>query len=296
MIERVGPARAGFNIFNYAFMVFLCLVCVAPFWHVAMASISNPRLLFASSGIIWRPLGDATLQGYHLVFRTGFIITGYINTLIYVAVNTIVGTALTAIAGFVLSRPNLKLGRFFSLMILLTMMFSGGLIPSYMINRSLGLVNNRLGNIIPGVINAFFIMIMRSAFVQLPTSYEESAKLDGAGPITILVRILMPLVKATLAVVIMNIVVMQWNSWFQASIYLARRRDLWPLQLFMREILVQNDTNRILSGTDAVKAADNVSHLVKYSVTIIGTLPILAAYPFAQKYFVKGITLGGIKG
>jgi putative aldouronate transport system permease protein len=296
MIERVGPARAVFNIFNYAFMVFLCLVCVAPFWHVAMASISNPRLLFASGGIIWRPLGDATFQGYHLVFRNGFITTGYVNTLIYVAANTILGTALTAIAGFVLSRPNLKLGRFFSLMILLTMMFSGGLIPSYMINRSLGLVNNRLGNIIPGVINAFFIMIMRSAFVQLPASYEESAKLDGAGPITILVRILMPLIKATLAVVIMNIVVMQWNSWFQASIYLARRRDLWPLQLFMREILVQNDTNRILSGTDAVRAADNVSHLVKYSVTIIGTLPILAAYPFAQKYFVKGITLGGIKG
>jgi putative aldouronate transport system permease protein len=296
MIERVGPSRAVFNLLNYTFMVFLCLVCVMPMWHVAMASISNPRLLFASSGIVWRPLGDTTLQGYRLVFRNGFIINGYINTLIYVAANTLLGTALTAIAGFVLSRPNLRLGTLFSLMILLTMMFSGGLIPSYMINRSLGLVNNRLGNILPGVINAFFIMIMRSAFVQLPASYEESAKLDGAGPVTILVRILMPLVKATLAVVIMNIVVMQWNSWFQASIYLARRRDLWPLQLFMREILVQNDTNRILSGTDAANAADNVAHLVKYSVTIIGTLPILAAYPFAQKYFVKGITLGGIKG
>jgi putative aldouronate transport system permease protein len=182
------------------------------------------------------------------------------------------------------------------MMILLTLMFSGGLIPSYMINRALGLVNRRLGVIIPGVINGFFIMIMRSAFVQLPASYEESAKLDGAGPVTILVRILAPLVKATIAVIVMNIVVMQWNSWFPASIYLARRRDLWPLQLFMREILVQNDTNRILTGTDAVNAVDNVAHLVKYSVTIIGTLPILAAYPFAQKYFVKGVTLGGIKG
>jgi putative aldouronate transport system permease protein len=296
MIEKVGPARAVFNVLNYTFMVLLCLVCIAPLWHVAMASLSNPRLLFASSGIIWWPLGDATLQGYRQVFRNGFIINGYINTLIYVGVNTVLGTALTTIAGFVLSRPNLKLGTFFSLMILLTMMFSGGLIPSYMINRSLGLINNRLGNIIPGAINAFFIMIMRSAFVQLPASYEESAKLDGAGPVTIMVRILMPLVKATMAVVIMNIVVMQWNSWFQASIYLARRRDLWPLQLFMREILVQNDTNRILSGSDAANFADNVAPLVKYAVTIIGTLPILAAYPFAQKYFVKGVTLGGIKG
>jgi putative aldouronate transport system permease protein len=132
--------------------------------------------------------------------------------------------------------------------------------------------------------------------VQLPASYEESAKLDGAGPVTIMVRILVPLVKATIAVIIMFIVVQQWNSWFQASIYLSRRRDLWPLQLFMREILVQNDTSRIISGSDAANAADNAAHLVKYCVTVVGTLPILCAYPFAQKYFVKGVTLGGIKG
>jgi putative aldouronate transport system permease protein len=261
-----------------------------------MASLSNPRILFASSGIITLPLGKPTLQGYMLVFKNGFIVRGYMNTLLYVSVNTMLGTCLTAAAGFVLSRPNMKLQTPLSLLVLLTMMFSGGLIPSYMINRALGLVNNRLGVIIPGVINAFFIMMMRSAFVRLPASYEESAKLDGAGPVTILVRILAPLVKATIAVIVMNIVIVQWNSWFPASIYLARRRDLWPLQLFMREILVQNDTNRILTGTDAMNAADNVAHLVKYSVTIIGTLPILAAYPFAQKYFVKGITLGGIKG
>jgi putative aldouronate transport system permease protein len=296
MIEKLTPARAVFNIFNYGFMVLLCLVCVAPLWHVLMASLSNPRMLFASSGIIALPLGEPTLRGYALVFRNGFIIRGYMNTLLYVGVNTALGTCLTAIAGFVLSRPNMKLRTPLSLLVLLTMMFSGGLIPSYMINRALGLVNNRLGVILPGIINAFFIMMMRSAFVQLPASYEESAKLDGAGPVTVLVRILAPLVKAAMAVIVMNIVIVQWNSWFPASIYLARRRDLWPLQLFMREILVQNDTNRILTGSDAMNAADNVAHLIKYSVTIIGTLPILAAYPFAQKYFVKGVTLGGIKG
>jgi putative aldouronate transport system permease protein len=296
MIEKITPSRIIFNILNYGFMILLCIICVAPLWHVLMASLSNPRMLFSSSGIIWLPLGKSTLQGYGLVFKNGFIVGGYLNTLLYVGVTTILGIALTAIAGFVLSRPNLKLRMFFSMLVLLTLMFSGGLIPSYMINRSLGLVNNRLGVIIPGVINAFFIMIMRSAFVQLPASYEESAKLDGAGPVTILVRILVPMVKATIAVVVMNIVVLQWNSWFPASIYLARRRDLWPLQLFMREIMVRNDTSRIISGTDAVSAADNVANLVKYCVAIIGTLPILAAYPFAQKYFVKGVTLGGVKG
>jgi putative aldouronate transport system permease protein len=296
MIEKIGPSRVVFNICNYGFLTFFCVICIAPLWHVVMASISNPRMLFQSSGLIVLPLGNPTVQGYGLVFRNNSIITGYANTFFYVGINTVLGAVLTTIAGFVLSRPTLKLRAPFTLLILFTLIFNGGLIPSYMINRALGLVNNRLGVIIPGVINGFYIIIMRSAFVQLPASYEESAKLDGAGPLTIMVRILAPLVKATIAVVVMFIVVQQWNSWFQASIYLMRRRDLWPLQLFMREILVQNDTSRLISGSDAANAADNVANLVKYCVTVIGTLPILCAYPFAQKYFVKGVTLGGIKG
>ena len=296
MIEKLTPSRIIFNFLNYGFLLVFCAVCIAPLWHVLMASISNPRLLFQSSGIIWLPLGNPTLQGYGLVFRNNAVIRGYINTFIYVGINTFMGAVLTTMAGFVLSRPYLKLRTPFTLMVIFTLIFNGGLIPSYMINRALGLVNSRLGVIIPGIINGFYIIIMRSAFVQLPASYEESAKLDGAGPVTIMLRILAPLVKATIAVVVMFIVIQQWNSWFQASIYLARRRDLWPLQLYMREILVQNDTSRIISGSDAVNAADNVAHLVKYCVTVVGTLPILCAYPFAQKYFIKGVTLGGIKG
>jgi putative aldouronate transport system permease protein len=146
------------------------------------------------------------------------------------------------------------------------------------------------------VINAFYIFIMKSSFDQLPASFEESARLDGAGPVTILVRILAPLVKATVAVVAMFIIVQQWNSWFPASIYLQKRRDLWPLQLQMREILVQNDSRNILTGADAAKQADLTGNLVKYAVTIIATVPILLVYPFAQKYFVTGVTLGGVKG
>jgi putative aldouronate transport system permease protein len=296
MVEKISPSRITFNFLNYGFLILLIVICIAPMWHVLMASLSSPRLLFASSGIVWRPLGVPTFQGYALVFRNNSIITGYINTFIYVGLTTVLGTVLTVMAGFVLSRPTLKLRGPLTLFVILTMIFSGGLIPSYMINRALGLVNNRLGVIVPGVINAFYIIIVRSAFTQLPASYEESAKLDGAGPLTVMVRILVPLIKATVAVIVMFIVVQQWNSWFQASIYLARRRDLWPLQLFMREILVQNDTSRFISGSDAARFADNVANLVKYCVTVIGTLPILCAYPFAQKYFVKGVTLGGIKG
>lgn len=295
MIEKNTFSRVLFNIFNYGLMVLLCIVCIAPIWHVLMASISDPRSLMASSGMLLKPLGDITLKGYELVMKNKSIYTGYLNTLIYVSVTTLLGTSLTVIAGFVISRKT-KLQKFFTLMILFTMMFSGGLIPSFIINLKLGIVNTRWAVILPGVINAYYIMIMKSSFEQLPASYEESAKLDGAGPVTIMVRILLPLIKATVAVIVMYSLVMQWNSWFPASIYLQKRRDLWPLQLFMREILVQNDSSKVISATDAAGYADMAGNLVKYCVTIVGTLPILCVYPFAQKYFVKGVTLGGVKG
>lgn len=296
MIEKITPSRVIFNVFNYGVMLLFAVICLAPIWHVLMASISNPRMLMQNSGLMLLPTGEPTLQGYALVFKNSSIMRGYANTLIYVLATTVLGTAMTAIAGFVLSRPNMKLKKPFTIYVIFTMMFSGGLIPSYMINKLLGLVNNPLGVIIPGVINAFYIIIMKNAFEQLPASFEESAKLDGAGAFTILMKILLPLVKATLVVVIMFTVIMQWNSWYQASIYLPKRRDLWPLQLIMREILVQNDTTKILTAGEALSKSDMVSNLVKYSVTIVGTLPILCAYPFAQKYFVKGVTLGGVKG
>lgn len=296
MIEKLSFSRVVFNVLNYTFMILLCFVCLAPLWHVAMASISNPRELMASSGLILKPLGKATLKGYELVFRNKDIISGYINTIIYVGTTTFIGVILSVIAGFVISRDNLKLKLPITLFILFTMMFSGGLIPGYMVNKMLGLINNRAAMIIPGVINAFFIIMMKSAFEQLPASYEESAKIDGAGPIKIMLKILVPLIKSSIAVIVMFNVVMQYNSWFPASIYLTQRRDLWPLQLYIREILVQNDTAKILSGSDANGMADLTSNLVKYCTVIVGTLPILCIYPFAQKYFVKGVTLGGVKG
>lgn len=295
MIERLSVSRVIFNIINFSFMILISIVCIAPIWHVAMASISDPRELMMMTGLLLKPLGNITLKGYELVFNNSSIISGYINTFIYVTSTTIIGTSLTLIAGYVISRRDMKLKMPITLFILFTMMFNGGLIPSYMVNRSIGLINTPWANIIPGVINAFYIIVMKSSFEQLSASYEESAKLDGAGPITILIKILMPMVKATIAVIIMFNVVMVWNSWFQASIYLPRRRDLWPLQLFMREVLVQNDTSKILRGEDAGKVIDYTANLVKYCTAMAGTLPILCIYPFVQKYFVKGVTLGGLK-
>lgn len=296
MIEKNTPSRVLFNIFNYGFMALFAVICIAPLWHVAMASLSNPRLLVASTGILWKPLGEITFKGYELVFRNSNIMTGYVNTLIYVGWHAVVGTFMTLIAGFLVSRQNFKLQIPLLLFIMFTMMFSGGLIPTFQVQRMLGLINNKWAMMIPGLMNAFYIVMIKSAFDQLSPSYEESAKLDGAGPLTILFRILVPLILPSLAVVVMFSVIMQWNSWYPASIYLPMSRKDWPLQLFMREVLVQNNTAKIISGLDAAAKADLTSNLVKYCVSMVGTLPILCAYPFAQKYFVKGVTMGGVKG
>ena len=296
MIEKTTPSRVLFNILNYGFMIFFAFICLIPIWHVVMSSLSNPRLLMASSGIVWKPLGEITTAGYELVFKNKSILTGYGNTLLFVIWNAAVGTLMTVIAGYLVSRKDYKLKVPLMLFILFTMMFSGGLIPTYMVIRSLGLINSRWVMMIPGLMNAFYITMIKSGFEQLSDSYEESAKLDGAGPMTIMFRILLPLMKANVAVVVMFTVVMQWNSWYPASIYLPAVRDCWPLQLFMREMLIQNDTAAILSNADASSAVDFTSNLVKYCVVVVGTLPVLCAYPFAQKYFVTGVTLGGVKG
>jgi ABC-type sugar transport system, permease component len=296
MVEKIGPSRIIFQVINYALMALFAVVCIAPIWHVAMASISNPRLLLSSSGIIWKPLGEMTLKGYGIVLTNNNILTGYANTLFYVVWCTIAGTFCTMVAGFLCSRKDFKLAKLLTGFIMFTMMFGGGLIPTYMVYRSLGLVNNPLVLMIPGLMNAFYLIMMKSAFEQLDPGYEESAKLDGASPLRTLFSVLAPLVKANLAVIIMFTVIGVWNAWYPASIYLPRVRKHWPLQLFMREILIQNDTTNVLTGTDAAKAADLTSNLVRYCVTIVGTLPILCAYPFAQKYFVTGATIGGVKG
>lgn len=296
MVEKRSVSRVIFNIFNYGFMALFSFICLIPIWHVAMASISDPRLLMASKGVLLKPLGEITWDGYAMVLTNKSIITGYVNTLFYVLATTVIMTLGTLVAGFLLSRQNFKLKGPLGVGIMFTMMFSGGLIPSYMVVRGLGMTNTRWAMLIPGVLNAFYIMMLKSAFEQLPGSYEESAKLDGAGPLTVLFRILVPLLKATIAVVVMFNVIQQWNSWFNASIYLTKTREYWPLQLFMREILINNDSSKMATSLDAEKASSFVGNLVKYCVTMVGTLPLLCAYPFAQKYFVTGVQMGGVKG
>ncbi len=298
MIERTTKSRILFCTLNYGLLIAFGFICLVPLWHVLMASVSDPKLLMASSGIIFTPLGRATLDGYGIVLSNSAVLEGYGNTLLYVVVNAAAGTFLTAIAGFLVSRKNFKLARPLTAFIMFTMIFNGGLIPTYMVIRGLGFINTRWAIIVPALMNAYYIIVMKSAFEQLPAAYEESAKLDGAGPARTLFQILLPLVKPTLVVIIMFSVIGQWNSWYPASIYLPRVREKWPLQLIMRSLLIQNDVSKLLTtfSGDANHVINMTGNLVKYCVTVVGTLPILVAYPFAQRYFVSGITLGGVKG
>lgn len=297
MIEKNTPSRVIFNILNYAFMIVFSIVCIAPIWHVIMCSISDPAELVKNTGLLLKPLGEATLKGYQLVFENSEVWIGYLNTIFYVVWYAVVGTVFTVITAYLVSRKDFKLARPLMVLIVFTMMFNGGLIPTYMVIRALGMVNTRWSVMLPGLVAAFNVVMMRTAFDGLSSSYEESAKLDGAKPLTILFRVLMPLVKANIAVVVLFTVVAQWNSWYPASIYLPRVREYWPLQLFMREVLIQNsDAVATLNASTVAGQMDFTNRLVKYCLIVVGMFPILCAYPFAQKYFVKGATLGGVKG
>lgn len=296
MVERRTVSRLIFNILNYGILAVFALLCILPVWHVLMASVSNPRLLMGSSGLLVSPLGNVTFEGYRMVFQNSSILIGYGNTILYVAALA-AASMLTAIAGYLVSRKDFKLAKPLTLLIMFTMIFNAGTIPTYMLIRSLGLLNTRWSIILPSMMNAYYVILIKSAFEQLPAAFEESAKLDGAQPVVILFRILLPLILPSMVVIIMFTVITQWNSWYTASIYLPRARDKWPLQLFMREMLIQNDTSKIVTSSGEANAAVNMTgNLVKYCVTVVGTAPILLAYPFAQKYFVTGITLGGVKG
>lgn len=284
-----------FNAFNALLMLTVAFACLAPVLHVIFASLSDPKRLLEHTGIILAPLGF-TLKGYEIVFSNSTILMGYANTFFYVIAGTLLSTVLTAVGGYCLSRKNLLWGNAIMFLISFTMLFSGGLIPFYMVVTKLGMYDTRWAVIIPTAISVFNLIIMRTSLKEIPDSLEESAKIDGAGHVRIMFQIVLPLAKATIAVIVLFYAVNIWNSWFNAMIFL-RTRSLYPLQVVLKEILVQNDTSTVLtSGSDTTGLTDIYKPLVKYCTIVAATLPVLCFYPFAQKYFVTGVMIGSIKG
>jgi len=262
--------------------------------YVVFASFSIPTQYMAHRGPLWGSLGFS-LASYQEVFRNPNIVSGYINTFWILAVGMPINMLLTIIAGYFLSRRGVMFFRPIMIMMIFTMYFSGGMIPTFLLIRDLGLLQTRWSLVLPGAISTFNVIVLRTAMWAVPDSLEESAKLDGATHFRILFQIMIPLVKPTLAVLLLFYGVGHWNSWFPAMIYLQHRRDLFPLQLILREILVLNDVSGIDTG-GALGDVEMIAATMQYALIIVATVPILALYPFLQRYFTKGVMIGAVKG
>jgi putative aldouronate transport system permease protein len=273
-------------------MLLLCTVTLYPFLYVLFASLSDPGQLASHRGILGKPLG-LQLEAYKAVFKNPMITTGYGNTILYVTLGTAINLFMTSLGAYVLSRRDLYFKNTIMFTIVITMVFSGGLIPTYLVVSGLGMVNTMWAVLIPGAINTFNLIIMRTSFQGVPQSLEESARIDGAGDFTILFRVIVPLCLPVMAVMVLWYAVGHWNSYFSALIYL-RDRELYPLQLILREILISNSTDSMMTGSSMGDKMP-IGETIKYATIIVSTLPILCLYPFLQKYFVKGVLIGAIK-
>ncbi len=292
MVQEKRLSDYVFDSFNIIFLLLLSLVFLYPMIHIIMASFSNPIAIMNHRGILLWPDGYS-LEGYKVVLNNPNVLTGYINTILYVVVGTALNVIATAMGAYVLSSDDFPLKKPLSIAIVFTMYFSGGIIPNFLLVKSIGLYNTRMALILPGLIITWNLIMMRTSLNAIPKSLAESAKIDGANDFTVLFRIIIPVAKATIAVMVLFYAVDHWNSWFNAMIYL-KDRSKYPLQLILREILISNSSSgNTLQSTDEVSSL--LDQLIKYSTIIISTVPILFVYPFVQKYFITGVMIGSLK-
>jgi len=282
-----------FDIVNTIAMILFAVIMVYPLWYVIVASFTDYKELMSNSGMLFWPK-NPTMAAYKMAFKNPSIVTSYGNTLFVVIVGTVLNLIMTSIAAFFLTRRDVKWQKLIYILIIITMYFNGGMIPTYFTVRDLGLENSLWSLIIPNAISTFNLILMKSSLENMPRSLEEAAEIDGAGIWSVLFRIILPLSKSTLAVIGLYYAVGHWNSWFSALLYI-KDRGKFPLQLILREILLQNQTSD-MGGAGNYSEANLIGESIKYAVIIIATLPILCIYPFLQKYFVKGVMVGAVKG
>lgn len=292
MSIKKSKSRRVFEVLNVALMIFIGLVCIYPFLYVVFASFSDAGQLLKFNGLLLGPKGFS-IDAYKEVFKKGEIIRGYANTLLITFAGTALNILLTSMGAYFLSRKNVMLQQPIMILILITMYISGGMIPSYLNIRSLGLYQSYLALILPGAISTTNLIIMRTAFMSVPDSLEEAARIDGASHMTILFKIILPLSKATVAVLVLYYALGHWNNWFGPMIYLQGVPEKYPLQLILRNMLIDNQNiNSASGGNDQFL----IFEVMKYAVIVVSTVPMLIFYPFVQKYFEKGVMIGGVKG
>ena len=291
---RESLSDRAFLVFVHIFLTLVLLIVLYPLVYVVSSSFSSPAAV--SSGRVWLWPVDFSLRGYEVAFSNPQIVTGYANSLYYTFFGTLISVALTVLVAYPLSRRTLWGRDTLMIFIVFTMIFYGGLIPTYLVVKNLGMLDRRWALLIPQAVAAWQVIIARTFFqVSIPDELAEAAELDGCSDLRFLWSVVIPLSKPILAVLVLMYAVGQWNAYFDALLYL-KSAALQPLQLVLRGILILNTTTSGSMEASVMVERQQMADLLKYSLIVVGSLPVLLIYPFAQRYFVRGMLIGSIKG
>jgi putative aldouronate transport system permease protein len=282
-----------FSVVNYIIMIILIILMIYPFWHILMYSISEVKLA-ATGGIFLWPRG-LSFETYGVVFRNRSVLTGFQVSLTVTILGTLVSTFFTATTAYPLAKSRLRGKTIITFLIFFTMLFSGGMIPTYLLIKSLGMIDKYTALIIPGAISAWNVFIMRNFFAAIPEALEESARIDGATDLKIFFRIILPLSKPVLAVIALFNAVMYWNDFFSTILYVTSK-DMWSLQAVLRELITSTGAAMQRQGVNVINEQRMTTETITMATVVVTTFPILIVYPFAQKYFVQGVMIGSVKG
>lgn len=297
--SKVSQTRTDkvFGFFNCVFIIFITVITLYPLVYVLSASISSPASV--TSGRMWLWPVDITWEGYQRIMKNSEIWLGYKNTIIYTVIQIAVSLFTTLPAAYALTVKPLPGRKIFVFLFSVTMFFSGGMIPLYVICRNLGIVNTMWAVILPSATSMWYIILTRTFYQStIPHELEEASEIDGCSPFGTFIRIVLPLSGAIIAVMALYFGVARWNSYFGEMIFF-RDRALYSLQLFLREILIVAEfSEENTNNADAITMAEQIriSSIIKYATMIVATIPLIAVYPFIQRYFVKGVMIGSIKG
>ncbi|WP_309119948.1 carbohydrate ABC transporter permease [Paenibacillus sp.] len=279
----------------YTFLVFVLLAVLLPLLHIVSSSFSSPQAVV--SGMVWIFPVEFSLEGYKAVFDSKSIWSGFANSVYYTVVGTFVNVLLTVLIAYPLSRRTFYGRNLIMMLLVFTMLFDGGIIPFYLLVKDLGMIDSRWALIVPGALAVFQVIIAKTFFQSsLPEEIWEAASLDGCSDIRFMTSVVLPLSKPILAVMTLMYAVGHWNAYFDALIFL-KSQELFPLQIVLRNILILNTVDpTMLSNADQMLAQTGLKDLLKYSLIVVASLPILMIYPFVQKHFVKGVMIGSLKG
>jgi len=286
----------SFGLINLFTVTFLMLIVLYPLIYILSSSVSNPN--FVGLGKVWLYPRGFTLDGYIRVFMDKNIMIGYGNTIFYTVFGTLLNLLLTLTSGYAISKRTLPGRGLILSFFIFTMYFSGGLIPTFLLIRNLGLIDTRLVLIISGAISIYNMIVASTFFQNTPKDLEDAALIDGCTVTQTFVLIILPLSKALIGVMVLYYGVAHWNSYFDALIYITDVNKK-PLQIFLRQILITEQMSQAMAGQvsdEKLFEMEQLKHLLKYAVIIVSSLPVLIIYPFLQKYFDKGVMLGSLKG